>query len=129
MSFLFWTATGFIGGVIISKNGEHMNSPSIVAIFLAMIIGCGFMWWAGYHGKNVAVATATATATAIANANANAKAAAIASSAINLYLGAQAGATPEMIGSIVDRSVIENTNNTKNLTAAYDSSFGERETA
>ena len=113
MAFLFWIVAGFFGGVIISKNSEPMSSPETISIFLCLIVACGFMWFAGYRGKSVAVATAVATATAMANANAAANAKAAASSAINLYLGAQAGISPEHIASIIDSSVtqqaIENT--------------------
>lgn len=113
MAFLFWILAGFFGGVIMSKNSEPMTTPETAALFLCLVVACGFMWFAGYRGKSVAVATAVAHATAVANANAAASAKAAASSAINLYLGAQAGISQDAIASIVDssveRQVIENT--------------------
>ena len=104
MSFLFWVVLGFMGGTILSKNTQQMSQPTQWAALFAMFVGCGIMFWVGYKGKSTAVATAVATATAIANANANANAKSVASSAINLYLGQQAGVTSEIIESIVDHS-------------------------
>lgn len=101
-------ALGFIGGIIVGRNAESMDAPEFGAVVLCLIIACGIMWTMGYSGKSSAVATAVANATATANANADARAQSVANSAINLYLGQQAGFTPEMIGSIVDRSITDN---------------------
>ena len=107
MGSLFLVIIGFFGGIIMTRNSEPMNSPQTAGVFLCMIVGCGLMWYMGYRGKSSAVATAIATATATAKAEANAQARSVASSAINLYLGQQAGVSPEILDSIVDHSVHE----------------------
>jgi len=126
MKFLFWVASGFAGGVIVSRNAATLPSPVIGSIFVAMIVSCGYMWYLGYHGKSEAVSIAVSQATAVANARANANAKAIANSAINLYLGQQAGVTPEIVGSIVNRSLEQG--NEYSLSYGGES-FGEKETA
>lgn len=113
MLYLFWIILGFFGGVIVSKNTAQMTSPQITTVFLVLIVACGIMWWAGYRGKSTAVATAVATAISVAKAEANANAKAVANSAINFYLGQQAGITPEIIGQIVDHSTQEIRNSEK----------------
>lgn len=110
MSRLFWTILGFFGGVVIAQNADNMSSPAKSAILFAVVAACGLTFFCGYRGKTEAVATAVAQATATANANADAKAQSIANSAINLYLGTQAGISPEMISSITDRAVESITN-------------------
>lgn len=113
MLYLFWIILGFMGGVIVSRNAVTMSHPELAAVFFTMIVSCGIMWWAGYRGKSTAVATAVATAVSIAKAEANANAKAVASSAINLYLGQQAGMSPDAIQSIIDASSVEMIENSR----------------
>ena len=122
MSFLLWIVCGFMGGVITSQNSRQMSTPVLGSIVLAFLVGCGITFFAGYRGKSVAVATAVANATAIAKAEANANAKAIANSAINLYLGQQAGITPEIVGTIVNQSLEQNSQH-----ALSHDTFGEKE--
>lgn len=107
MSKLFWMIVGLLGGIMISRNAQEMTNPEVAAVFMAMIVGSGITFFCGYRGKKDAVSMAVATAVATANANSEANARAAASSAINLYLGSQAGISPEHISSIVDHSVDE----------------------
>lgn len=107
MAMMFWTILGFVGGIIMSQNSRTMSHTETLSIFFAMFVGCGIMWFMGYRGKSSAVATAVATAVSIANSQANAHARSVASSAINLYLGQQAGVSPELLGAIVEQSVEE----------------------
>lgn len=102
-----WLILGFLGGIVTTRNAEPMGAPATSAVFLAFVVGCGLLWFAGYRGKREAVATAVATAVASANAAAEASARSAATSAVTLYLGQQAGITPEMHEQIVDSSVKE----------------------
>lgn len=111
MAYLFLVLIGFFGGVIVSRNAQPMSAPASSAVFFMLFVSCGIMWYLGYRGKSSAVANATATATATATAKANAQARSVASSAINLYLGQQAGVSTEIFDSIVDHSVQEVSNN------------------
>lgn len=107
MARLMLILLGFLGGVIVARNSEHMSNQSSAAVFLTLFVACGIMWRAGYRGKREEVAKAVANATAIAAANAESQARAAATSAINFYLGTQNGVSPEHVASIVDQSVEE----------------------
>lgn len=126
---ILWIVAGFFGGIIVSRNAEPMSDPETGAVFLALIAAGGVMWCAGYRGKTSAVASAVAVANAAASAQADARAQAVANSAINLYLGQQAGISPEIIGSIVDRSVIENRDTAAVFDGSHDASSVKESTS
>lgn len=122
MKCMFWTVLGFIGGVIVAQNSGGMNTPSVAAVFLTMIVSCGFMFTLGFRGKSIAVATAVATANATAEANAQA----IATNAVNLYMGHQNGVTPELIKSFTTQTIDEEHQNelSNEYDFSHDSSVG-----
>lgn len=86
MSRLVWLLGGLLGGVVVGRNAEPMAQPAGAAVVLALLVGCGLCWVAGYRGKSTAVATAVAHAQAVAAADAEANAAAIAQAAVHLHM-------------------------------------------
>jgi ApbE superfamily uncharacterized protein (UPF0280 family) len=99
VSRLVWLLAGLLGGLVVGRNAEPMIDPAGAAVVLALLVGCGLCWTAGYRGKSVAVATAVAQAQAVAAADAEANAAAIANAAVHLHL--------EQLGHRVGSAVLE----------------------
>lgn len=91
MTRLIWMVLGFMGGVSMARNAQAMNAPSVGAVGLVLVVGCGVCWFAAYRGKSQVVASAVAVAVASAEATASAaaesRAQAIAQAAVHLHLG------------------------------------------
>jgi hypothetical protein len=99
---LGWMLAGFCGGVIMARNAAAMTAPQTAAVILALVVGCGVTWWAGYRGKSSAVATAVSVAVAQADARAeslaDARASAVAQQAVTLVLtGSGEGTDPRTL--------------------------------
>jgi hypothetical protein len=94
MTRLLWMLAGLVGGVALSRNAEPMSNPQKAGVLFALVVGCGFCWWAAYRGKAGAVATAVAVAVAKAEATAVAlsesRAQAVAQNAVVIALGGNA---------------------------------------